>query len=77
MVNYTSYATTSESTGSSTMPELLIVGIDGELLVLGSELLRVSISTVTRQKKIYNVHDQLSFSLLHVLTVHVTQKNLD
>ena len=55
MVNYTTFAatecaTTSESTGVSTVLELLIVGIDGELLVSGSELLRVSISTVTRQK---------------------------
>ena len=75
MVNYTSCATTSESTGVSTVLELLIVGIDGELLVSDSELLRVSVSTVTRQKN-YNIHDQLSFSLLHVLTVYVTQKNL-
>ena len=50
MVNYTSCATTSESTGVSTVLELLIVGIDGKLLVSGSELLRVSVSTVTRQK---------------------------
>ena len=55
MVNYTTFAatecaTTSESTGVSTVLELLIVGIDGELLVSGSELLRVSISTVTIQK---------------------------
>ena len=49
----------------STVLELLIVGIDGELLVLGSELLRVSVSTVTRQKN-SDVHDQLSFSLLHM-----------
>ena len=69
MVNYTSCATTSESTGVSTVLELLIVGIDGELLVSGSELLIVSISTVTRQKN-SNVHDQLSFNLLHILTLH-------
>ena len=69
MVNYTSCTTTSESTGVSTVLELLIVGIDGELLVSGSELLRVSVSTVTRQKN-SNVHDQLSFNLLHILTLH-------
>ena len=49
----------------STVLELLIVGIDGELLVSGSKLLRVSVSTVTRQKN-SDVHDQLSFSLLHM-----------
>ena len=47
------------------MLELLIVGIDGELLVSGSELLGVSVSTVTRQIN-SDVHDQLSFSLLQV-----------
>ena len=62
IVDYTSF---SESTGVSTVLELLIVGIDGELLVSGSELFLIS-----------NFHDQLSFSLLHVLIVYTEKFGL-
>ena len=51
------------------MLELLIIGIDGELLVSGSELLGSALA-LSLDKKNSNVHDQLSFSLLHMLIVY-------
>ena len=71
MVNYTSCATTNESTGVLTVLELLIAGIDVELLVSGSEPLRSALALSLDRKKMSNVHDQLSFSLLHVLIVYM------
>ena len=51
MVNYTSCATTNESTGVLTVLELLIAGIDVELLVSGSEPLRSALALSLDGKK--------------------------
>ena len=72
MVDYTSF---SNSTGVLTVLELLIVGIDDKLLVLGSELLGSALA-LSLDKKKSNVHDQLSFSLLHVLIVYTEKFGL-